>query len=170
MADDFVGGSYTFAGDDIGGKVYARIKLVHGADGNNDGDVAWTNPLPITVVPLATNGMETFRSLDLDETEEQIKATGGTVYGMWITNRATTTRYVKFYDATAASVTVGTTTPMITVGVPGNSSDDIGGMFSGGGPGIKFSVAISVAATTGFADNDTGAPDANDCIINVFYK
>jgi hypothetical protein len=37
-------------------------------------------------------------------------------------------------------------------------------------PGIKFGTAITVAATTGLADNDTGAPAANDCIVNVFYK
>jgi hypothetical protein len=170
MADTFVGGSYTFASDDVGGLHFARIKLVHGADGNNDGDVALTNPLPTAVVPLATNGQTIFRSLDLDESEEQIKATGGSVYGLWVTNRATATRYIKFYNATAASVTVGTTTPVITVGVPGNSTDDIAAMLSGGGPGIMFGTAITVAATTGFADDDTGAPDANDLIVNVFYK
>jgi hypothetical protein len=26
------------------------------------------------------------------------------------------------------------------------------------------------AATTGVADNDTGAPAANDVIVNIFYK
>ena len=34
------------AADDIGGVLYQRIKLVHGADGVNDGDVATSNPLP----------------------------------------------------------------------------------------------------------------------------
>ena len=83
---------------------------------------------------------------------------------------ATTTRWLKFYNATAASVSVGTTTPVLTIGLPGNTSDEITGLFSNGGMGIAFDTAISAAATTGLADADTGAPAANDVILNVFYK
>jgi hypothetical protein len=39
----------TVAADDIGTVLFQRIKLVHGADGTNDGDVASSNPLPISV-------------------------------------------------------------------------------------------------------------------------
>lgn len=35
------------AADDIAGVKYQRIKLIHGADGSNDGDVASANPLPV---------------------------------------------------------------------------------------------------------------------------
>ena len=88
---------------------------------------------------------------------------------MWATNVATATRFIKFYNATAASVTVGTTAAVLTIGIPGNSSDDVSGVFSVGGPGVAFSTAITVAATTGAADNDVGAPAANDVIVNIFY-
>jgi hypothetical protein len=37
----------TFATDDIAGVHYPRTKLVHGADGTNDGDVSTANPLPV---------------------------------------------------------------------------------------------------------------------------
>lgn len=37
----------TFASDDIGGVQYPRVKLIHGADGTNDGDVSSANPLPV---------------------------------------------------------------------------------------------------------------------------
>lgn len=37
------------AADDIGGVLFQRIKVVHGADGVNDGDVSRTNPLPVEV-------------------------------------------------------------------------------------------------------------------------
>jgi hypothetical protein len=120
--------------------------------------------------PHTAGGLTIFRSLDLDETEEEVKATAGCVYSMWVTNTATSTRFVKFYNATAANVTVGTTTPVITIGIPGNSSDDISGNFGPGGMGITFDTAICVAATTGVADNDTGAPGANEVIVNIFYK
>jgi hypothetical protein len=35
--------------DDIGGVKYQRNKLIHGADGVNDGDVSTSNPLPVTL-------------------------------------------------------------------------------------------------------------------------
>ena len=38
-----------------------------------------------------------------------------------------------------------------------------------GGPGIAFGTAICVAATTGVADNDTGAPGANEVVGTIFY-
>lgn len=124
----------------------------------------------VTHYPHTAGGCAIFRSLDLDETEEDVKTSAGQVYGLWFTNTATSTRWLKFYNATAANVTVGTTTPVLTVGLPGNSSDDITGLFSNGGVGIAFDTAICVAATTGVADNDTGAPSANDVIVNIFYK
>ncbi len=123
----------------------------------------------MTPQPHTAGGCSIFRSLDLDETEEDIKTSAGQIYGMWVTNTATSTRFIKFYNATAANTTVGTTTPVITIGIPGNSSDDIAGLFSST-MGIAFDTAICAAATTGIADNDTGAPGANDVLINVFYK
>lgn len=123
----------------------------------------------VAIRPETANGLSTFRSLDLDETEEEVKGTAGQVYGVWFSNTATSTRWLKFYNATAANVTVGTTTPVITLALPGNSSDDISGVFSST-HGIAFGTAITVAATTGVADNDTGAPGANEVIVNVFYK
>jgi hypothetical protein len=123
----------------------------------------------VTPQPHTAGGLAIFRSIDLDETEEEVKATAGCVYGMWVTNLATSTRFVKFYNATAANVTVGTTTPVITIPIPGNASDDVTGFF-GSTHGIEFGTAITVAATTAVADNDTGAPGANEVVINLFYK
>lgn len=125
--------------------------------------------LIVTEQPHTAGGLSIFRSLDLDETEEDIKTSAGQIYGMWVTNTATSTRFVKFYNATAANTTVGSTTPVITIGIPGNTSDDVSGLFSTSN-GIAFGTAICAAATTGVADADTGAPGANEVIINVFYK
>jgi hypothetical protein len=122
-----------------------------------------------TPQPHTTGGLSIFRSLDLDETEEDVKTAAGQVYGWAVTNTATTTRWLKFYNATAANVTVGSTTPVITWGIPGNTSDDVSANVLGT-MGITFDTAICVAATTGVADNDTGAPAANDVIVNIFYK
>jgi hypothetical protein len=119
--------------------------------------------------PQTGNGVSIFRSLDLDESEEEVKGTAGAVYGVWFSNLATSTRFLKFYNDTAANVTVGTTTPVLTLALPGNASDDISGVFSISF-GIAFGTAITVAVTTGATDNDTGAPGANEVIVNIFYK
>jgi hypothetical protein len=119
--------------------------------------------------PHTAGGLSIFRSIDLDESEEEVKGTAGQVYSMWVTNTASSTRFVKFYNLTAANTTVGSSTPVITIGIPGNSSDDVTGFF-GGTHGLAFDTAISVAATTAVADADTGAPSANDVIVNIFYK
>jgi hypothetical protein len=119
--------------------------------------------------PHTAGGLSIFRSIDLDESEEEVKGTAGQVYSMWVTNTATSTRFVKFYNLTAANTTVGSSTPVITIGIPGNSSDDVTGLF-GGAYGFAFDTAISVAATTAVADADTGAPGANEVIVNIFYK
>lgn len=52
MADNIAitsGAGTTVASDDIGGVQFQRIKLIHGVDGVNAGDVAETNPLPVTL-------------------------------------------------------------------------------------------------------------------------
>ena len=119
-----------------------------------------------TVRPSATGeGLSIFRSIDLDESEEDVKTSAGKVYGWFIHNAHTATLFVKFYNATAASTTVGTTTPVMTVPMPAGASANV--EFTNG---IAFSTAICVAATTGVADADTGAPGANLLIANIFYK
>lgn len=126
----------------------------------------------VTVQPHTAGGLSVFRSLDLDETEEEVKGSAGCLYKLRLTNRASTARYVKLYNDTAANVTVGTTTPIDTIVVPGASSADLATVITEnfGGYGLTFSAALCLAATTGLADNDTGAPSANDVIATAYYK
>jgi len=115
--------------------------------------------------PSTSGGLSIFRSIDLDETEEAVKASAGQIYGYYIYNNAATTHFIKFYNATVANVTVGTTTPVLTIPLPpgaaANAYSDIG---------IEFDTAITVAATTGIADNDTGTPAVNAVTINVLFS
>lgn len=114
-------------------------------------------------------GTDTARDIDLDEAEFEIKATAGTLYGWYIVNQASTKRYVKLYNATAATVVVGTTTPVQTLVIPANGTDAAGSNFAIG-QGMNFGTAICAAATTGVADADVGAPAANDVVANFYYK
>lgn len=139
----------------------AGLKVNLGADN----DVTVTGS--VTVATLATGGALIFRSLDLDESEEEAKATAGTLYGGIVFNlHASANRFLKFYNATAANVTVGSTTPVMTIPIPPNTS---GFIISVPDQGVGFSTAMTVAATTGLADNDTGAPGANEVVVNLFY-
>lgn len=47
-------GGDVVASDDISGVKFQRIKLIHGIDGINDGDIAGTNPLPVKQTDFAT--------------------------------------------------------------------------------------------------------------------
>ena len=117
----------------------------------------------------ATGGTTTFRSIDLDETEEEVKATAGTIYSIAAFNLTAAPLYLKLYNLTAANTTVGTSTPTHTYVVPGNADSDGAGFILNVSQGIAFSTAISAAVTTGVADADTGAPAANACVVDLQY-
>jgi hypothetical protein len=106
-----------------------------------------------------------FRTLDADETEEDVKTTSGDIYGIIVGNKAASINYLKLYNATAANTTVGTTTPAMTITLPATSNQYI--PFS---HPVNFSTAICVAAVTGVADSDTTGASANDVTVTIFYK
>ena len=120
--------------------------------------------------PRTSGGLSFYKTIDLDETEEEVKATAGQVYGLHVMNLTAALLYFKIYNAIAANVTVGTTTPDITIPVPGNNDSDGGGFTWSIPQGVAFGTAITVACTTGIADNDSGAPAANACVATVLYK
>jgi len=133
---------------------------------DNAGSLTVDGTVTANLSPTTSGGLSIFRSIDLDETEEEVKATAGQLYGAYLYNAASTgKRYVKLYNDTAANVTVGTTTPVLTLPLDAGQ-----GAVLSFEHGIAFSTAITVAATTGVADNDTGAPGANEVIANIFYK
>lgn len=114
-------------------------------------------------------GTTPYKNLDVDESEDQVKGTAGQVYWIHAINTTAAPLYLKFYNDTAANVTVGTTTPTLTFPVPANADSDGAGFTLSIPNGIAFSTAITIAATTGVADNDTGAPGANALIVNLGY-
>ncbi len=111
-----------------------------------------------------------YKNIDVDESEDQISATEGQVYWIHCINLSASVLYLKFYDATAANVVVGTTVPDLTFAIPTQGSTDGAGFTLSMGSGTAFPTAITVAATTGVADNDNGAPAANVCVINLSYS
>jgi hypothetical protein len=124
-----------------------------------------------SILAQLNTGMSFFKSIDLDESEEEIKDTAGRVLFVAVFNRTAAPLYLKFYDVDADDVTVGTTEPGMTFVIPGNADSDGAGFILPIPPcGIAFGTAISVACTTGVANDDAGAPGANECVIVVGYK
>jgi hypothetical protein len=112
----------------------------------------------------ADNGALTYRNISLLATGVLIKGGAGCVFGYFIANSSASTRFVKFYNKTAAP-TVGTDVPLLTLAIPAASAANY--YF---GPGIQFDLGIGIGATTLVADNDATAPTANDVVVNIFYK
>jgi hypothetical protein len=82
MADNTVlnagAGGDTIASDDIGGVKFQRIKLVHGTDGVNAGDISNINPLPINF-PATGTARDAFGWLRVSSTN--LRGFGGYEYG-----------------------------------------------------------------------------------------
>jgi hypothetical protein len=133
---------------------------------------AGTNLVGAVAIQGSTTGGHSFyKSIDLDESEEEVKATAGTVYSIACFNLSTAVIYLKLYNATAANVTVGTTVPVITLPIPTQSATANGAGFIWDiVGGLAFGTAITIAATTGIADNNAGAPGANEVVIALAYK
>lgn len=163
---------------DKNGRLQVGVASALPAGTNNIGDVdiasiaAGSNLIGDVGLGVRTSGGTTpYKNLDVDESEDQVKGTAGQVYWIHAINLATAVRYLKFYNATAANVTVGTTTPVLTFPIPTQAETADGAGFVLSIPnGIAFDTAITIAATTGIADSNTGAPGANEVIVNLGYK
>ena len=124
----------------------------------------------VTLQPHTAGGCSPFYNLDVDETEDAIKATAGQLYELYLFNTTNAALYVKLYDATVAGTTVGTTTPVMTIPVPGNNDTDGAGVVRNWPNGLVFANAITIAATTAAADSDTGAPATGAIIASGAFK
>lgn len=134
-------------------------------------NVAYVQSMPYswTGSDYTRGGATPYQSDDLDESAEQIKATAGILYGYyWYNRHATAERWLKFYNHASPTVGGGGATPtLFKIGMKPNTEAHIWL----GPPGIGgFSTAMSVAATTGFADSDTGAPGLNEVIFTAWRK
>lgn len=110
------------------------------------------------------SGHRVARSLDADESGDVLIAGRARAFTIWgFNNHATDTRYLKVYDKLAAP-TVGTDTPKLTLPILAGRHEEIFDQ-----DGMLFESGIGIGATTGIADNDTGAPGANEVIVHVTH-
>lgn len=153
----------TIAADEIGGIKYPRTKLCFGVDGAV-ADVSATNPAPVTTLAQTSGGLTPYRNLDAGSTGSVVKGAAGQIYTLVISNQhATNARYLKVYNKASAASSADT--PVMTIPVQAGQTRDV--TFPNG---LEFNAGISIRATTGIADADTGAPSPNDVVVNIGYK
>ena len=127
-------------------------------------------PVSVASLPAGTNNIgdvdiassTPYKNLDVDESGDLAVDEAKTLTGYYIFNKSAATLYVKLYNK-ATAPTVGTDTPVQVYAIPAGAA-------ANKTCNIAFALGIGVGATTGVADNDTGAPAANDVVISLDYK
>jgi len=140
-----------------------------GASGAGIPRVTVSNDSQVLPTPQTSGGLSVGRVISAATTNAtSIKASAGQLYSFQAFNNTATIAYLKVYNK-ASAPTVGTDTPIITMGIPANTSG-AGFTQDTGGMGIAFSTGIAIAITGGITDADTTATAANAVVVNLFYK
>lgn len=97
---------------------------------------------PVRQAPGTTGGCSVATG-SIGATATAVKASAGQLYGLSIFNSNTSPVYMQFFNTAVGSVTLGTTAPVKSIGIPAGAAlvRDIGN-------GIAFSTAITIAFTT----------------------
>ncbi len=147
----------TIASDSTGQVALAAGSALVGKVGIDQTTPGTTNAVVDTPV---TSGGLSIKSASTGGTATSIKASAGQLYGYHLFNTTAAVAYVQIFNVASGSVTLGTTTPDISIGIPAS-----GGVTVNFDKGIAFGTAISYACTT----TRTGSTGATvDC--NFFYK
>ena len=123
----------------------------------------------LTSVTASFNGggASTYKLISLASTNANVvKASGGNLYSIVAIGLTSTVRYLKIYSK-ATAPTVGTDVPLMTIPIPANTQG--AGVAIPFAMGVNFPLGISIAITSGSADNNTGSVGAGDVIVNLTY-
>lgn len=117
-----------------------------------------------SAVPLGTSNGVTPKILNaLSNSAVSVKGSAGQLFGLQCGNTNASEEYVQIYNVASGSVTVGSTSPTLSVPIAATAT---GGLMISL-VGIQFGTAISVAATT-TATGGSAPGTALDC--NAFYN
>jgi hypothetical protein len=108
-----------------------------------------------------------FFDSDGDNSSQALKASPGVLYALEVSNPNSADAYIQLFDVASGSVTVGSTTPTLSLFVPAGDGTKDGAMDKYWTHGIKFNTAITFACTTtatGSGDPTTGL------IVNALHS
>lgn len=156
-------GGNTFADDEIAGVRFPRIKLIHGVDGTNDGDIANTNPFPVIEKKIldATHHWSNYFSIAL-ENSEVVKASAGILRSITVYTAKTSAQWIHVFNST--TIPADTTAPIIPLYLP---IGPINITWDFGEDGLYLSTGISICNSTTSTAKTIGAAD---CWFLVRFK
>lgn len=108
-----------------------------------------------------------FFDSDGDNTAQSIKGGSGGLHFLEVQNPNTSDAYIQLFDDETGDVTVGSTTPVLSLFVPAGDGTSDGAMDKMFPFPIKFKTAITYACTT----TATGAGDpSTGLVVNAAYE
>ena len=111
--------------------------------------------------PVTSGGSST-ASANITNSATAVDASPGQIYGWYFYNSNSTVCYVQIFDLATGSVSLGSTSPKMSLGIPANGGSNVA--FPNG---IVFATAISWAATT----TRTGSTACTNGVdANAIYK
>lgn len=130
-----------------------------------------TNTWAVNPNPSSSNGLDTQLYVSVTTAPRTIKNSAGRLYDIWFTNAGTSMAFLKLYNASSASVSTGTTAPLMTFGLPASPTTTGVSGWLGSAFGYTFSTAIAVSVTASSATStDTSTPVTNQILLQFGYK
>lgn len=139
-------------------------------------NVSQDNPLPVTAATVTAAAAASFSVARfptanlLTNTAAAVKATAGKVFGIRVLNSNATKAFVKFFNTAAASVTPGTTVPVMVLEVPANDGTNDGQLIITPDRSNElqaFDTAISCLATIVLGDTGTQTAPAAGLLVDA---
>ena len=123
----------------------------------------------VNMVPVTGSGHLVNSLISLNTTNGScVKSSPSSLYGWAITNTNAALRYVKLYSK-GTTISVGTDTPQITLGIPGNTAG-AGMLAAEYVAGITFGSGLGYAITANVPMTDSTAIGSGDIVMNLFYN
>lgn len=123
------------------------------------GNTANSTPWLVTDTAATSGGLSIVTG-SVGATATAIKASAGQLYGYHLFNTTAAVAYVQIFNVAVGSVTLGTTAPTFSIGIPAS-----GGVTVNWDKGIAFGTAITFACTTTRAGSTGATVD-----VCFFYK
>ena len=121
--------------------------------------------MAISTVDLATpSGLKLYDNTDLDEVKAGITSASTVVHSIDIDNQNAAEVFLKLFNVTVGSVTVGTTPAQFVMMVPATTRL----VFAIPG-GMVFGTALTAAVTLLAIENDTTDPGATTIKLKLIY-
>jgi hypothetical protein len=116
---------------------------------------------------MAGSGYDTHFDSDGDNSAQAARTTGTRLFGIEVSNTNTADAYLQLFNTSTSGVTVGSTTPKLSLLVPAGSGSNDGAMDKDFTDGIEFDTALTYACTT----SATGSGDpSTGLILNLWFR